>query len=133
LLIEDDLEICEMIKQFVSNEGFELCFALDGEAGCKKFQKEVFDLVLLDIMMPKLDGFNVMQRIRESSTVPIIILSARDTEFDKISGLGMGADDNITKPFSMAELLARVKSNLRRSMLYALYQTGVRNLDVLYN
>lgn len=119
LLIEDDLEICEMIKQFLTNEGFDLVIAHDGEEGCKIFHDGLFDIVLLDIMMPKLDGFKVMQRIRESSTVPIIILSARDTEFDKVSSLGMGADDYITKPFSITELLARIKSNLRRSILYA--------------
>lgn len=119
LLIEDDLEICEMIKNFLTKEDFHLVDAHDGETGCSLFQEHSFDLVLLDIMMPKLDGFHVMQRIRESSTVPIIILSARDTEFDKISSLGMGADDYMTKPFSMAELLARIKSNLRRSIQFA--------------
>jgi DNA-binding response OmpR family regulator len=119
LLIEDDLEICEMVKTFLTKEGFEIFYANDGESGCELFQINQVDLILLDIMMPKLDGFNVMQRIREKSTVPIIILSARDTEFDKVSGLGMGADDYITKPFSMAELSARIKSNLRRSIQYA--------------
>jgi DNA-binding response OmpR family regulator len=126
LLIEDDVEICEMVKQFLTNEGFDLVIANDGEEGCKIFHEELFDIVLLDIMMPKMDGFKVMQRIRESSTVPIIILSARDTEFDKVSSLGMGADDYITKPFSITELLARIKSNLRRSIQYA-------NQDVNHN
>ncbi|MGL6201022.1 MAG: response regulator transcription factor [Lachnospiraceae bacterium] len=119
LLIEDDIEICEMVKKYLTNEGFELITAHNGETGCKAFQDDAFDLILLDIMMPKLDGFNVIQRIRATSTVPIIILSARDTEFDKVSGLGMGADDYLTKPFSMVELLARIKSNLRRSIQYA--------------
>jgi len=119
LLIEDDIEICQMVKKYLTNEGFELVAAHDGEIGCKLFLNDKFDLILLDIMMPKLDGFKVMQRIRQGSTVPIIILSARDTEFDKVSGLGMGADDYLTKPFSMVELLIRVKSNLRRSIQYS--------------
>jgi len=118
LLIEDDIEICEMIKGFLESEGFSVTVAHDGESGYLKFTESAPSLVLLDIMMPKLDGFNVIQRIRSDSTVPVIIISARDTEFDKISGLGMGADDYVTKPFSMTELLARIKSNLRRTMQY---------------
>ncbi|BCJ92985.1 hypothetical protein acsn021_05540 [Anaerocolumna cellulosilytica] len=91
LLIEDDIEICEMIKQFFIHEGFDLIEAHNGEAGYKIFGEDSFDLVLLDIMLQKLDGFNVIQRIRTNSSLPILILSARDSEFDKVSGLSMGS------------------------------------------
>lgn len=119
LLIEDDLEICQMIKDFLVGEDFEVVVTFNGEDGCSEFSKGTYDLVLLDIMMPKLNGMEVMQYIRMKSTVPIIIISAKDTDYDKSLGLGLGADDYITKPFSMTELLARVKSNIRRNTLYS--------------
>lgn len=119
LLIEDDIEISEMLQSFLINESFEVVMALDGDDGCQKFAKETFDLVLLDIMMPKLNGIEVMQTIRSGSTVPIIIISAKDTDLDKSLGLGLGADDYITKPFSMTEVLARIKANIRRSTQYS--------------
>jgi DNA-binding response OmpR family regulator len=119
LLIEDDIEISEMLKNFLVSESFEVVNALDGEDGLQKFAQEVFDLVLLDIMIPKLNGIEVMQNIRSKSTVPIIIISARDTDLDKSLGLGLGADDYITKPFSITEVLARIKANIRRSTQYS--------------
>lgn len=123
LLIEDDIEISEMLQSFLVNESFEVVIALDGDDGCQKFTQETFDLVLLDIMMPKLNGIEVMQNIRSRSTVPIIIISAKDTDLDKSLGLGLGADDYITKPFSMTEVLARIKANIRRSTQYAQNKT----------
>lgn len=119
LLIEDDIEISEMLQHFLESESFEIVNAFDGEEACRNFTKETFDLVLLDIMIPKLNGMEVMQSIRSISTVPIIIISAKDTDLDKSLGLGLGADDYITKPFSVIELLARIKANIRRSTRYS--------------
>jgi len=119
LLIEDDVEISKMLKAFLEQEAFEIETALDGEAGIIKFNEYKFDLVLLDIMIPKLNGLEVMQKIREKSIIPIIIISAKDTDLDKSLGLGLGADDYIAKPFSMTELLARIKANIRRSTQYS--------------
>ena len=93
--------------------------ASDGEIACEKFFSDEFNLVLLDLMLPKRNGMEVMRKIRESSTVPIIIISAKDTDSDKTLGLGLGADDYITKPFSVTEVLARIKANIRRTTQYA--------------
>ncbi|MDE5909917.1 MAG: response regulator transcription factor [Lachnospiraceae bacterium] len=119
LLIEDDIEISDMLKRFLGTEGFEVVTAYDGESACKKFFEDEYSLVLLDLMIPKIDGMKVMNIIREKSMVPIIIISAKDTDSDKSLGLGLGADDYVTKPFSVTEVLARMKANIRRSTQYA--------------
>lgn len=119
LFIEDDVEISDMLKKYLETEGFEVVTAYDGESACKKFFEDEYSLVLLDLMIPKLDGMHVMHVIREKSTVPIIIVSAKDTDSDKSLGLGLGADDYVTKPFSITEVLARIKANIRRSTQYA--------------
>ncbi len=119
LLIEDDTEISDMLKKFLETEGFEVAAAYDGESACKKFFEDEYSLVLLDLMIPQIDGMGVMSIIREKSMVPIIILSAKDTDSDKSLGLGLGADDYVTKPFSVTEVLARIKANIRRSTQYA--------------
>lgn len=119
LLVEDDKEISEMLKGFLMTENFEVTTAFDGECACQQFFADHYDLVLLDLMIPKKSGMEVMKAIREKSTVPIIILSAKDTDSDKTLGLGMGADDYITKPFSVTEVLARIKANIRRTTQYA--------------
>ncbi|WP_122644064.1 response regulator transcription factor [Luxibacter massiliensis] len=119
LLVEDDLEISTMLKNFLSAEGFEVETAGDGESACNTFFSDIYSLVLLDLMIPKINGMEVMRRIRERNTVPIIIISAKDSDSDKTLGLGLGADDYITKPFSVSELLARVKANIRRTTQYA--------------
>lgn len=119
LLVEDDMEISAMLKSFLMTENYEVITASDGEIACEKFFSGDFNLVLLDLMIPKMNGMEVMGKIRESSTVPIIIISAKDTDSDKTLGLGMGADDYITKPFSVTEVLARIKANIRRSTQYA--------------
>lgn len=121
LLIEDDLEISEMLRDFLCSEAFEVQTAFDGEEACQKFSEESYDLVLLDLMIPKLNGIEVMKKIREDSVVPIIIISAKDTELDKSLGLLLGADDYITKPFSVTEVLARIKANIRRTTQYAAF------------
>ena len=120
LLVEDDIEISTMLKNFLITENFEVITALDGESACKKFFSDNFSLVLLDLMIPKMNGMEVMSKIREHNTVPIIIISAKDTDSDKTLGLGLGADDYITKPFSVTEVLARIKANIRRSTQYAM-------------
>ncbi len=119
LLVEDDKEISEMLKNYLSVENYEVVCAEDGEAACLAFDKSSFSLVLLDLMIPKINGMEVMQHIRANSVVPIIIVSAKDTEADKALGLGLGADDYITKPFSVVEVLARIKANIRRTEQYS--------------
>ncbi len=118
LLVEDDTEISEMLKNYLTTENYDVICAFDGQEACSKFDTTPFHLVLLDLMIPKISGMDVMQHIRKNSFVPIIIISAKDTESDKILGLGLGADDYITKPFSIVEVLARIKANLRRTIQY---------------
>lgn len=118
LLVEDDAEISEMLKNYLETENYEVACALDGQQACVMFDGAPFDLVLLDLMIPKVSGMGVMKHIRGNSFVPIIILSAKDSESDKTLGLGLGADDYITKPFSVVEVLARIKAALRRTMQY---------------
>lgn len=118
LLIEDDPEISEMLANYLTLENYQVACAFDGQEGCRLFDSSPFSLVLLDLMIPKISGMDVMQHIRKGSVVPVIIISAKDTEADKTLGLGLGADDYITKPFSVAEVLARIKANIRRTTLY---------------
>jgi DNA-binding response OmpR family regulator len=119
LLIEDDIDISEMVENYLKKEGFNITTAFNGEEGVGKFLNNFFDLILLDIMMPKLDGMEVMKIVRERSLVPILIMSAKDSDVDKAVGLGLGADDYIAKPFSMIELSARIKAAIRRVNQYA--------------
>lgn len=118
LLVEDDTEISEMLKNYLTAENFDVTCAFDGQEACRQFDAAAFSLVLLDLMIPKVSGMDVMQHIRKSSFVPVIILSAKDTETDKTLGLALGADDYITKPFSVVEVLARIKANIRRATQY---------------
>ena len=119
LLVEDDEEIGSMLIQFLETEAFEVEWAKDGVQAVEKFTAASYSLVLLDLMIPKKNGMEVMKTIRVDSTVPIIIISAKDTDSDKTLGLGLGADDYITKPFSVAEVAARIKANIRRSTKYS--------------
>jgi len=119
LLIEDDIAISEMVGNYLRKEGFNITTAFNGEEGVNKFLNSSFDLIILDIMMPKLDGMEVMKIVREASLIPILIMSAKDSDVDKAVGLGLGADDYISKPFSMIELSARVKAAIRRANQYA--------------
>lgn len=118
LLVEDDTEISEMLKNYLTTENYDVICAFDGQEACSKFDAAPFHLVLLDLMIPKINGMDVMQHIRKNSFVPIIIISAKDTESEKALGLGLGADDYITKPFSVVEVSARIKANLRRTVQY---------------
>ncbi len=114
LIIEDEKELATILGSYLKVEGFSSVTAFDGEQGLKQFLQEPADLVLLDIMLPIMNGVEVCKRIRETSDVPIIMISAKDGEMDKVIALGVGADDYVTKPFSPLELVARVKAQLRR-------------------
>src|SRR5947209_17383430 len=115
LLVDDEESIQKLLTFPLEREGFRVVPARDGEEALRRFSESSFDLVVLDVMLPKLDGLEVCKRIRASSTVPIIMLTARDDEFDKVLGLELGADDNITKPFSIREFRSRVRALLRRA------------------
>ena len=115
LIVEDEKNIAMTLAYNIMKAGFAYDMAFDGEDGLKKALTGTFDLILLDLMLPKMDGFEVCRRVREKLAVPIIIATARVEEVDKIMGLDIGADDYVTKPFSMNELLARIKANIRRS------------------
>lgn len=115
LIVEDEQPIVDILKFNLEKNDYRVIEALDGNEGLRLALSENPDLVLLDVMLPGLDGFGVCRKIREKSSVPIIMLTARDEEVDKVLGLELGADDYMTKPFSVRELLARVKANLRRT------------------
>ncbi len=115
LIVDDERNIVDILKFNLQKEGFDTLEAYDGLAGVEMFEKEKPDLILLDLMLPEMDGFTVCRRIRQTSQVPILMLTAREEEVDKVLGLELGADDYITKPFSPRELMARVKANLRRT------------------
>lgn len=117
LVVDDEKPISDIIKFNLEKEGYEIETAFDGEEALKKVYQFQPDLVLLDVMLPKLDGFQVCRRIRESFNMPIIMLTAKEEEVDKVLGFELGADDYITKPFGMRELIARVKANIRRLSL----------------
>ena len=114
LIIEDEESISELEKDYLELSGFEVDIAADGETGLKKALEEEYDLYILDVMLPGVDGFEICKRIRQVKNTPIIIVSARKDDIDKIRGLGLGADDYVTKPFSPSELMARVKAHLAR-------------------
>ena len=128
LLVEDDQSICEMVEKYLTKEGFSITTANDGEQAIVQFSQGSFDLILLDIMLPNLDGLEAMKIIREKSSIPIVIMSAKDQDIDKALGLGLGADDYISKPFSMIELLARVKAAIRRATKYSSHQEKAENI-----
>src|SRR5579885_1052830 len=117
LTADDDPQLLRLISRNLEFEGYEVIAVSDGQQALEQIERHVPDAVLLDVMMPKMDGFTVCQRVREFSTVPIIIVTARGQDQDKIRGLDLGADDYLTKPFSVDELLARVHAVLRRAQL----------------
>lgn len=116
LIVEDEKTIADIVAFNLMREGYEVVTAYDGLEGLEAALKDDADLILLDVMLPGMDGFEICKKVRERSEVPIIMLTAREEEADKVFGLEIGADDYITKPFSMRELLARIRSNLRRSV-----------------
>ena len=115
LVVDDEKPISDIIKFNMAKEGYEVLTAFDGREALEVFAAENPDIIILDLMLPEIDGLEVARTIRKTSNVPIIVLSAKDTEFDKVIGLEIGADDYVTKPFSNRELQARVKALLRRS------------------
>lgn len=117
LVVEDDKNIADLLRMYLEKEGFNVRIAADGGAAVQEFEKAAPDLILLDVMLPVLDGWGVLSRVRETSKVPVIMLTAKGETFDKINGLNMGADDYVVKPFEMKELLARINAVLRRTEL----------------
>lgn len=115
LIVDDEKPISDIIKFNLTKEGYETLTAFDGREALEVFAAEAPDLIVLDLMLPELDGLEVAKEVRKTSHVPIIMLSAKDSEFDKVIGLEIGADDYVTKPFSNRELLARIKAHLRRT------------------
>jgi two-component system response regulator RegX3 len=115
LLVEDEPSLAESVHYSLEREGFRVVIAPDGERAMERFREDRPAIVLLDLMLPKLSGLDVCRLIRQESTVPILILTAKDAEADKVAGLELGADDYVTKPFSMRELVSRVRANLRRA------------------
>ena len=115
LVVDDELNICELLKLYLENEGYTVFTANDGQAAVTAFQQKSPDLVLLDIMLPKMDGWQVCREIRKTSSAPIIMLTAKGETFDKVLGLELGADDYVVKPFDAKEVVARVKAVLRRT------------------
>ena len=126
LVCDDDKEIVDAIEIYLMQEGYQVYKAYDGEQALKVLKEKEIHLLIIDVMMPKLDGIHATLKIREYSSIPIIILSAKSEDTDKILGLNIGADDYVTKPFNPLELVARVKSNLRR-------YTTLGNLNVENN
>ena len=114
LIADDNLQITKILSEFAKKEGYEPMAAYDGDQALELFQKEQFVMILLDVMMPRRDGFEVCREIRKASNVPIIMITARGEDFERIMGLDIGADDYIVKPFSPGEVIARVRAVLRR-------------------
>ncbi len=114
LLVDDEAPLCESLSYALRKEGYEVTTASDGHSAIKQFHKQVPDIILLDLMLPEVDGMEVCWRIRAFSDVPIVMLTAKDQDIDKVRGLEAGADDYVTKPFNTRELLARIKAVLRR-------------------
>lgn len=114
LIIEDDQSIAELMSDYLRISGFETQICPDGSLGYHKIIEDSFDLVILDIMLPGIDGFEILRRIRDNLDIPVLLVSAKKDEIDKVRGLGLGADDYITKPFSPSELVARVKAHITK-------------------
>jgi two-component system response regulator CpxR len=119
LIIDDDVELCGLLKEFLQREGFTVECAHDGHTGLTQAQQGGYDLIILDVMLPGLDGFEILKRLRAESRVPVLMLTARGQDVDRIVGLELGADDYLPKPFNPRELSARVKAVLRRTEVKA--------------
>jgi two-component system response regulator RegX3 len=124
LLVEDEASLAETVRYALEREGFAVDVARDGRLALDRFDECEPDLVILDLMLPAVSGLDVCRRIRESSNVPIVMVTAKDSEADKVAGLELGADDYVTKPFSVRELVSRVRANLRRSRMAATDEDG---------
>lgn len=133
LLVEDERKLVNLVKLYLEREGFEVVTAQDGEQALNLFQQTRPALVILDLMLPLLDGWEVCRRIRQQSFVPMIMLTAKDEEGDKVLGLSLGADDYVTKPFSPRELVARVKAQLRRARYWTQEEEELGNEELKLN
>ena len=129
LIVEDEVAIADLEKDYLELSGFEVEVETQGDVGLSRALKEEFDLIILDLMLPGVDGFEICRKIRETKNTPIIIVSAKKDDIDKIRGLGMGADDYMTKPFSPSEMVARVKAHLAR--YERLVSSGMPNNDII--
>ena len=129
LIIEDEVSIAELEKDYLELSGFEVDMEHSGDTGLEKALNTEYDLIILDLMLPGIDGFEICRRIREDKNIPVLMVSAKKEDIDKIRGLGMGADDYITKPFSPSELVARVKAHLAR--YERLIGTAVRSNEII--
>ena len=130
LIVEDELPIAELEKDYLELSGFEVVICSDGTEGMKMATTEKFDMVILDLMLPGTDGFEICKKIRETSEIPIMMVSAKKEDIDKIRGLGLGANDYMTKPFSPSELVARVKAHLERYK--KLVGSAMKEFDLLF-
>ena len=128
LIVDDEKNIVDILKFNLKKEGFTTIEAFDGEQAVELAFSENPDLILLDVMLPKMDGFTVCRKLRQSLTTPIIMLTAKEEEVDKVLGLELGADDYITKPFSQRELMARIKANIRRTAMEEVAATRAANI-----
>lgn len=129
LIVEDEMTIAELEKDYLEINGFEVVIESKGDSGEKRALEEEFDLIILDLMLPNVDGFEICKSIRKEKNIPIIMVSAKKDDIDKIRGLGLGADDYMTKPFSPSELVARVKAHLNR--YDRLIGSGVKENDMI--
>jgi len=114
LMVDDDLELCELLREYLGKEGYEVTAVHDGASGLRAARDEDYGLVILDVMLPLIDGFGVLRQLRRQSDVPVIMLTARAEERDRVGGFAEGADDYLVKPFAAAELLARIRAVQRR-------------------
>ncbi len=130
LIIEDDESIAEIQKDYLEMSGYSVDCAYDGESGIQKYISGQYSLIILDLMIPKMSGFEILEKIAEKKKIPVIIVSARDEELSKIKGLNLGADDYITKPFGMGELLARVNSHIKTYGKFSTAASKDRLLEV---
>ena len=131
LIADDDKNICELLRLYLAKEGYEICMAHDGQAALEAFEREKPDLVLLGVMMPKMDGWEVCRKIRAEAGTPVIMLTAKGETFDKVLGLELGADDYVVKPFDAKEVIARIKAVLRRCAPAAESEQGVISYENL--
>ena len=129
LIVEDEESIAELEKDYLELSGFQVETEKQGDTGLKRALEEDFDLVILDLMLPGIDGFEICKKVRETKNIPILMVSAKKDDIDKIRGLGMGADDYMTKPFSPSELVARVKAHLARYQ--RLVNSNVKENDIV--
>ena len=129
-VVDDEKNICNIIQSFLVKEGFEVETFQDGRAALEQFRRRPADLLVLDIMMPGLDGYSLCSAVRQTSNVPIVFVSARDTEPDKVAGFTLGGDDYLTKPFSPLELVARIKRMFQRMELDRSHRTGAKTVFI---